>query len=129
MNDLWAEDIVTGTVNTPVAILREQASLLGKKTQNLVLAEVASSAGYQFKHRFKITAPALGDYAYTLFSIEHPIGLYPLKMDLDGELADELEWDDEEINDESKFIKFLDRILKAERTKQIIRTFLAQSSE
>ena len=44
MNDLWAEDIGVTTVKTPVAILKEQASLLGNKTQNLVIGEVLSSS-------------------------------------------------------------------------------------
>ena len=64
MNDLWAEDIVTETVRTPVAILRGQASLLGKKTQNVILAEVDSDVSREFKHNFNIKVPALGYYSY-----------------------------------------------------------------
>ncbi len=40
MTDLWPETIGTVRVKSPVAILREQASLLGQKTQNLVQAQV-----------------------------------------------------------------------------------------
>ncbi|MEI7866918.1 MAG: hypothetical protein WCI11_03430 [Candidatus Methylumidiphilus sp.] len=132
MNDLWAEDIATEKVRTPVAILREQASLLGKKTQNVVLAEVVTSAGSRFHHRFNITAPALGDYSYTLFSINHPIGPYPLEVDLDDDIAKELGKSIDRnmtIENEADFINLLNQILKAERTKHIIRILLAQSSE
>ena len=135
MNDLWAEDIVTETVRTPVAILREQASLLGKKTQNVILAEVDSDVSREFKHNFNIKVPALGYYSYTLFTITHSIELYPLKAYLDGEVAKEIGVDATEnvfgvsIKDEADLLELLAKILKAERTKQIIRTLLAQSSE
>ena len=135
MNDLWAEDIVIETFRTPVAILREQASLLGQKTQNLVLAEVDSSLGSNFQHRFNITAPALGSYSYRLFTVSHPMDLYPLNVDLDSDICYELGLFFKpapvkriSIEDEAEFLKLLDRILKAERTKYIIRTLLSQIS-
>ena len=42
MIDLWPKDLRTTTMTTPVTILREQASLLGVKTRNIVRAEVRS---------------------------------------------------------------------------------------
>ena len=42
MVDLWPKDISEISIKSPVAILREQASLLGQKTKGLVTAEVKS---------------------------------------------------------------------------------------
>lgn len=133
MNDLWAEDILTETpIRTPIAILKEQASLLGKKTQNVVLAEVVPISGANFYLRFNIKAPALGNYSYTLFTIIHSIGLYPLEIELDDDVAKELGLDitrSTPVKDEEELIQLLDRVLKAERTKHIIRALLAQSTQ
>jgi hypothetical protein len=42
-NDLWPSDIAANSnLRTPVTILKEQAALLGQKTDNLVIATVSS---------------------------------------------------------------------------------------
>ena len=142
MQDLWAEDIGTETIKMPVAVLREQASFLGSKTQNIVLAEVVSlSEGHgkdiEFVCRFNLKAPALGNYSYTLFFINHGIDPYPLRMFLDGTVAKELGWTDEYahttderwIISEDELLEILEKILKAERTKHVIRALRDQSLE
>jgi hypothetical protein len=43
MVDLWPEEIAKVKIKSPVPILNEQASLLGQKTQNIILAEVSKS--------------------------------------------------------------------------------------
>lgn len=48
MDNLWPK-IETSLLKTPVAILKEQASLLGANTQNLVIAEVDSLPIYDTK--------------------------------------------------------------------------------
>jgi len=142
MQDLWAEDIGAETIKMPVAVLREQASFLGNKTQNVVLAEVVSlSEGHgkdiEFVCRFNLKAPALGNYSYTLFSIAHGIEPYPLRMLLDKAVAKELGWtgryekgqDSCLINSEDELLDVLAKVLKAERTKHIIRALRDQSLE
>ncbi len=42
MNDLWPNDFKIDDIKAPVTLLREQASLLGQKTQNIVEAQVRS---------------------------------------------------------------------------------------
>ncbi|MCX7110575.1 MAG: hypothetical protein NTX45_10690 [Proteobacteria bacterium] len=142
MNDLWAEDIGITTVKTPVAILREQASLLGKKTQNLVIGEVISSSQDNVKeqkitNRFNIKAPALGNYRYNLFSISHGIDIYPLTMFVEGGILTELTTSDvifgshnpRVIRSEADFLSVLNKILKSKRTKQVVHALLAQCLE
>ena len=56
--DLWPTDIGKQRIKTPAAILRQQASHLGKRTKNLVEAKVeTATTGDQFIHRFVIGAP------------------------------------------------------------------------
>src|SRR5262249_58474628 len=78
--DLWG-DIVEAQVRTPVAILREQAALLGTKTKNLIEASVrTSAAGGEFRHSFRLVVPALDGYTYELFQIVHGVSIYPISI-------------------------------------------------
>jgi hypothetical protein len=54
VRDLWPEDVTVTDVLPPVAIMRQQAALLGDKTQNLVQAEVTTKAAPkgQIRHSF-----------------------------------------------------------------------------
>jgi len=137
MNDLWAEDIGVTTVKTPVAILKEQASLLGNKTQNLVIGEVLSSSqdnnskDARITHRFNVKAPVLGNYSYMLFAISHGIDIYPLRITVDDSIVPTLSLtrNPVTIDSESKFLELLANILKSKRTTQIVHALLAQSLE
>jgi len=80
--DFWGE-IAPAAVRTPLAILREQAALLGAKTKNLIEATVATSVnGPQFQHRFNLVVPSLGNYTYELFWVTHGIEMYPIIVPL-----------------------------------------------
>lgn len=152
MNDLWAEDIGGAVVvKTPVALLKEQASLLGKKTQNLVIGKVVSvpnmhdsESNKRITHRFYVVAPALGDYSYTLFSVSHGLDMYPLMVVVEVNVFKELSDDVKakrytlgfvvsdnavSINSEDEFIDVLGQILKSNRVRQVINGLLAQSLE
>ena len=138
--------------------MKEQASLLGKKTQNIVIGEVKSSIddsidsiklpqqrvsfykasglvnienSLRIMHRFNIATPALGGYTYHLFSITHGISDYPLNLFIDEDVSSELGYNQGKltIESEEEFLQILSKILKAERTKQIVQTLLAQSMD
>lgn len=119
MDSLWPK-LDRNMPNTPVAILKEQASLLGKSTQNLVIAEIealqvvdttiklkssaladimnlTSSIGDKsfnssliFQYAFYLVAPALNHYRYQLFLIGYGIDFYPVFFRLDSDLQQEL---------------------------------------
>jgi hypothetical protein len=149
MTDLWPTDIGAAEFRAPVTILKEQASLLGQKTQQIVSASVASSRGgtiahssktvkqkaleYDFRHDFYIVAPAIANYRYRLFTIMHNIEPYPCVFLLDEDLLRELGfWMDGKTvtvtaADEEQFIFALARIFKAEKTRRVIAALLAQS--
>jgi hypothetical protein len=114
--DFWG-DIAPATVRTPVAILREQASLLGTKTANLIEAavETETSKG-DFRHLFNLVVPALNNYTYRLFAIQHGINFYPVRV-----FHEELD-----LKTEDDFIDWLRSKLSSDDTKKIIGNLLAQ---
>ena len=95
MTDLWPEDINIPDLIAPVTILKEQASLLGTKTNNVVKAEVTTSKPRlseegKFYYVFYLVAPALNNYYYELFAITHGVELYPLVFNLDEDIRNEI---------------------------------------
>ena len=142
MEDLWPDDLVDDgdLERTPVTILKEQASLLGKKTKNIVKAKVEKSdALYAGRNRvlgdlsyvFLIYAPALGDYTYMLFAISHDIHLYPVRFLVDEAIANEMGLQQPEkvaiANSEQEFVTILSRILKSQKMRQIVNVIRSQS--
>jgi hypothetical protein len=115
--DFWG-DIAPGTRRTPVAILREQASLLGTKTKNLIEARVVTEASFgEIRHRFLLVAPGLDNYKYQLFRIEHDVNLYPVTVETEPPVLLETEPD---------FTKWLQFTLSSDHTKRIVGNLLAQ---
>jgi len=115
--DFWG-DIEPAQVRTPAAILREQAALLGTKTQNLVEARVETDIDqwHEFNHRFLLVVPALSNYSYQLFRVEHGVNLYPVRVDRESL----------RLENEEAFIEWLRRTLSSAETKRIIGNLLAQ---
>jgi hypothetical protein len=120
--DFWGE-IVPAEERTPLAILREQAALLGTKTKNLVEATVDTSvnplARNEFIHRFALVVPSLGNYKYELFRIEHGVAIYPIHT---SEPPPALG-----LETEQEFVDWLRRKLSSVETKRIIANLLAQA--
>ena len=137
MPDLWPDDIGAVEVIAPVTILKEQASLLGEKTRNVIRANVreARSAvpmpGF-FIYAFYITAPSLDHYRYELFRIRHRIDLYPVEFVLQDDLLALFPRPEEgrdfiEASNEGEMIEFLTTIFGSEKTRTVIGSLLAQS--
>ena len=118
--DFWGE-IVPAQERTPLAILREQASLLGTKTKNLVEATVDTSvdARGRFVHRFTLVVPSLSSYKYELFRIEHGVAIYPIHTSEPPALG---------LETEQEFTDWLHRKLSSAETKRIIANLLAQAT-
>lgn len=154
MVDLWPEQIDEEMMTSPVSILREQAHLLGEKTKNIVKAEVniGDQIGDAFLYHFYIVAPTLNNYHYHLFTVEHDIALYPLKIYLNDEMGSELkaqfgnktakkvhraddESDDKQVYQkqyvwvvasEFEFVDALKEILASRKTRQVIAALRSQ---
>jgi hypothetical protein len=125
VTDLWG-DLAPAEVRTPVAILREQAALLGSKTQNQVEAsvrtEIVKGFGSQFRHTFNLVVPGLDNYTYRLFGIHHGVEMYPVNTDERMGLIDV------ELNTEEEFLEWLRNKLSSIETKRIISNLLGQVS-
>ena len=146
MIDLWPEVIKYTDMKAPVNILKEQAALLGNKTQNIVTAKVSpfdTPGESPFVYSFLIVATALGNYHYELFKIEYDIEFYPARIYLDTEIADELSKQGLTIDEvrssligrerliaysESEFLELLRKIFSAKKTQRIISALLTQST-
>jgi hypothetical protein len=116
--DLWGEIQVPDGVPTPTTILRQQASLLGSKTQNLIEARVDTvTAGTALHHSFNLVVPTLDNYTYTLFTVWHRVGakLYPVRVS-----------DNTAVDSPEEFTEWLGKQLSSQETKKILNNLLAQ---
>jgi len=143
-SDLWPPTISGPEVVAPVTILREQAAMLGKKTNGLVLASVrtttrdsltrdektglraltrpghdAGNGNEGFIHSFQLVVPALEDYTYTLFRVEHGIEFYPAEFHQPGRMG-------QRADSEEEFIDILREILSSDNTRRVIGSLIAQ---
>jgi hypothetical protein len=116
--DFWGEVQAT-TVRTPLAILREQAAMLGPKTNYLLEARVDTNVDEdrRFIHRFNLVVPALDNYTYQLFSIVHGVDLYPVK-----------DWAQIHVlDDEAEFTEWLRQRPSSPETRKILSNLIAQA--
>lgn len=131
--DLWPSSFPAIDTITPVTILRQQAALLEKKTNGLVVAEVRSGIDYNSNvvvisqgqevpllHSFYLIAPALENYHYLLFRLKQSIDLYPLEIK-DSPIGDVT------VTDESQLNEALRKIFASEKTQKVIQSLIAQS--
>jgi hypothetical protein len=120
---LWPDTIGTVEEVPPVAILKQQAALLGEKTKNIVIAEVDSKAGYNnFYDVFYLVAPALDNYSFELFKVSRSIeNFYPVTISSDTLIYDN------QITSEAQLLKALENIFSNSKTVKIIQSMLAQS--
>lgn len=139
MLDLWPKGIENLKVKSPVAILREQASILGEKTKNLVQAEVTEkNSGKFFTYTFFLVAPALNNYRYELFDMYHDISLYPVDIGVEEDIFAEIESkvkthrDEDGVScigaeSEDEFVEVLRAIFNSKKSIQVITALLSQS--
>lgn len=153
MKDLWPNDIVQLSQRTPVSILKEQASLLGARTKNIVTAEVLQledSSNHDFNYQFYLVGPALQNYHYGLFTVSYSINLYPSVFTLDIDIIEEfriaqsdqlrqldfmlnpLKFSQENkimVENEEQLTNLLKLIFAAQKTRRVIAAILGQSTD
>ena len=99
MESLWPEEISKlEAIKSPVSILKEQASSLGKMTKNILVGEIVPVEVSQpnSAYRFNILAPLLRNYRYTLFIVNYNIlNMYPIYINLDEEIYKEVYYSSE----------------------------------
>lgn len=133
--NLWPDDISVTEQVPPVAILKEQGSLLGQRTKNLVEGRVSAAdaegpgfSDQDFCYEFDLVAPALG-YRYQLFRIQHGVDFYPLGIDWDSpdNVSISNLHGEAGIENEEKFLEALEIIFSSEKTRKVIGSLIAQS--
>lgn len=135
MESLWPEEISKlEAIKSPVSILKEQASSLGKMTKNILVGEIVPVEVSQpnSAYRFNILAPLLRNYRYTLFIVNYNIlNMYPIYINLDEEIYKEVYYSSEKeplkIDNESELISNLTRIFRSNKVKQILKSLMAES--
>jgi hypothetical protein len=128
--DLWGDLSLEENIRTPVTILREQAALLGQKTNNILEGEVsveraAPKPHEQFLASFFIVAPLLNKYRYQLLSVQYPlVKMYPLVIfDYNSEDSPEKI----ACEDEASFVQALGRIFIQPEVKKVLSSLISQS--
>ena len=119
--DLWP-DFKAEKIRSPKTILKEQADLLGKKTNNILLCELyfypSSSKLNLIEFDFKIKAPNLGGYTYRLFFGDYQVHtLYPASIDF------------EPAKDEKDFVELVKKNLNSLENIKVINSLYSQSLE
>lgn len=133
--DLWP-DIEQSKDVLPVAILREQAAALGKRTGHLLEGRVNSRTDEDgnFNHSFNVVAPTLDNYSYRLFSITHGAEPYPVTAP-DPQIIDpgarsfripSIQGVPKKLSSEEELLDYLRGVLNSEKTMRIVGSLLAQ---
>ncbi len=139
IDDLWPVEIASVTDEVPpVTILKQQASLLGQKTKNIVEGKVETTLSDNegvLRHTLYLVAPALNFYRYPLLDVEHKAtSMYPAKIKVRSaeksqkDIRDDI-WDlqNAPADNEEEFKNKLKSVFADEETKKIIGALLAQS--
>lgn len=147
MPDLWPDDLIQqSTARTPVTILQEQATALGKRTRNLVTAKVsleefsslAPSTKSDFTYVFAIVGPTIGNYQYKLLEIAFDIRSYPVYVDAEPDVHNEVKHYAKTppggrptilyAASEEEFTALLRAIFNTSKVKQVVSAILSQST-
>lgn len=119
--NLWGELPTEDVIRTPLQILREQAAILGEKTENLLEGQVQQSVASQtFQNTLFIVAPSLG-YSYAVLSARYSVDLYPVTV-IDAQIGG----NGITCEDEESFEQALTTILSSAQTKKALVGLLSQ---
>jgi hypothetical protein len=123
IESLWGEIPKADDIKTPIAILREQAAILGDATNNVLVAEVVpNKRGSTMLAHLYIAAPALDNYRFLVLTVEHELELYPLSVEDETSLYDNCK-------DETQYKAAVRAILSSDRLRRVIASLLAQSKQ
>ena len=141
IKNLWPAEITNHTeIEGPAVILKEQATLLGQTTKNLVEAQVESDSDNvtgNFIERFVVYSAVI-NYRYELFSVQYPFEFYPLTIWWDGYGGEnDYNGDGEpvyvpghrEVDSREWFEQELENIFSNSKTVRIIQAIISRSRE
>jgi len=150
MENLWPETFHEEGDDflTPKEILEQQAKMLPKLTGDIVHANIRQiepmesfELGIEEGHlayEFKIVGKFLEQYSFRAFVVSHDIGIYPLSIHMEVELAKEVKGQLESVlsqrirqkfsvSNQEEFTGLLGQILKSNRIKKVINSIIKLS--
>lgn len=119
--DLWP-DIEFEPIKTPASVLREQATLLGRKTGNLVTASVETKSDSRIVHSFFMECDAI-QYKVRLLRVVHGVLIWPAEIVLDSSAANAT------VQNEEEFIAKLREVFASTWVTNIVRALMSQAAE
>lgn len=136
LDSLWPNLADISEITTPKEILEEQGKFLENITDGHVYGSVEEVGAYDdivdkldpeitdFIFKFALKSKFLERYSFTLFAFTHAIEIYPVRLQLDYKIAEELGFDKKttstSVNDQDEFTILLKKIFNTERTKLVI---------
>lgn len=152
IKNLWPESFdVSDTNPPPVQVLEEQAKLLPKLTNDIVYAHVdfipskgkifsidGGSLGFDFTYSFLIKGKFVTDFSFEVFSLGHDINLYPVMINLDYDIHQQIfpneteskqyyEIDSIHIPNLSALEDFIEKVLKSKKVYRVITSIMKLS--
>lgn len=138
MKNLWPQSFKEPDFEKPKTIFEQQAKLLPTLTGDMVYAKVTELGiidasidhiNNTFIYGFYLTAKFLPDYSYKVLSFSHDITLYPVKLNINSEIRNEIDIKSIVIKVESPqdLESLLEKILKSERISKIIGAIIKMS--
>jgi len=145
--NLWPQ-IEVKPGNTPLGILRQQASLLGSRTNNLLEGQVTTqNVGGRFVHTLSVVAPSLDYFSSEILVVCHEAtALFPAFVGKLGEVVMEDLQEDHgigatravlaqppfpepavEVGDQQGLLLVLRYALSSDRTTKVLEALLTQS--
>jgi hypothetical protein len=132
----WPDDLFGAeAVTTPLAIMKEQASELSRRSRSRLRGEVVTSVtdSNRIRQTFYLMVPSLDNYRYELFEIEHGVLPYPVTVisDASSKAASAgtatIYHRAPELSSEADFVAWLRNLFGSEQTKKVIGSLYAQS--
>lgn len=108
-------------ISLPKSLMVEQASFLTEITKKHIIGDVRTgkTSDGKVSHTFRIVAPALDNYMYSLFRInQDPVILYPFDLIWAGRIF--------AVAEEARFLELMGQIFNDDQTKRVISSILAQ---
>jgi len=140
INNLWnftPDDGVLGSLTPPDEIVEAQCKYLEKITNGKILIRISPYRGHDeyvtpknmFEFEFFITSIHTPNYKYSVMFMSHKIEYYPLTLDIDSDIAGEMEIFEIDYNsglpriiveNEEEFISTLSKIINSQKMKKVI---------
>jgi hypothetical protein len=123
--NMWGE--INDPVNqrTPTSILREQASVLSRLTNGVLIGSIEQepTTNNTLIYNFAITAPAINNHKFAILTVQYSITIYPLTV------TDHTVHVQRQSLNEEAFTATLKGILSSTQVKRVISALLIQSRD